>query len=129
MKTNMLLLAIVIVAATASGAHAAEADVTPPRFNPEAYCFYASVNSNGAYDKKQCSEEERRSADLIQQQWSQIPRDIQITCSEISRRSGQSYFILKACLKNFAGAAWSNWQEDNEILDRSQQIARSFQRR
>jgi hypothetical protein len=128
MKTNRILLSIVCVALAASRVHAVEAELALPRFDPEAYCFYAAVNSKGVYDKKQCTDEERRSADLIRQQWSQIPRDIQITCSEIIRRSGQSYFSLKACLKHFAGAAWSDWREDGEILDRSQQIARSFQR-
>lgn len=129
MKTNRLILAIVCVGLAAGGVHAAETDLKLPRFDPEAYCFYASVNSNGVYDKKQCTDEERRSADLIRQQWSQIPRDIQITCSEMIRRSGQSYFILKACLKHFAGTAWFDWQADSEGLDRSQQIAKSFQRR
>jgi hypothetical protein len=129
MKTHQLLLATVFAWLSASGVQAAEAELTLPGFDLEAYCAYASMNSDGGYDTKQCREEERRSADLIRQQWSQIPREIQITCSEIVRRSGQSYFILKACLKNFAGANWSNWQDDREILDRSQQISRSFQRR
>ncbi|MFO1151666.1 MAG: hypothetical protein U1E62_25100 [Alsobacter sp.] len=129
MTTNRLLLVIVLLGLAAGNVRAADADLALPRFDPQAYCLSASVNSNGAYDKAQCAEDERRSVDLIRQQWSHIPRDVQVTCSEIIRRSGQSYFNLKACLKNFAGAAWSTWQEEHEILDRSQQIARSFQRR
>jgi ribosomal protein L37AE/L43A len=123
------LLAIICLGCAALPVDAAEQSLQVPRFDPEAYCSYASVNSQGVYDKKQCTDEEKRSAELVRQQWNRIPREVQITCGEIVRRSGQSYFILKACLKNFAGAAWSSVAEDGNILDRSQQIAKSFQRR
>lgn len=123
-----LLLALVLGVLAADGARAADGDLPMPKFDREAYCFYASVNSSGVYDRKMCFDEEARSAELVRQQWQRIPREVQITCGEIARQTGQSYFILKACLRNFARAVWSEWQEDGEILDRSQQIARGFRR-
>jgi hypothetical protein len=114
--------------AEAAAAPRPQTDVPLPSFDRSAYCFYAGVNSSGVYDRKKCFDDEERSAILIAQQWTRMPREAQITCSQIARDTGRSYFILKACLRNFARATWSEWQEDAEILDRSQQIAKSFRR-
>jgi hypothetical protein len=129
-KAPLPVLALLMLSGGFAGQHAsaAEGELAIPKFDHNAYCFYASVNSSGVYDRKTCTDEEARSAELVRQQWSRIPREVQITCGEIARQTGQSYFILKACLRNLGRAYWSDWQEDGEILDRSQQIARGFRR-
>lgn len=117
----------------AAGAAAQEpADPPPPiafpQFDKAAYCFYAGVNTSGVYDRAKCFEDEDRSAAQVAQQWSRLPREVQITCGHIARETGRSYFILKACLRNLARSAWTDLDDYAEVLDRSQQIARGFRR-
>lgn len=131
-----VLLAVTVLAALASAdawagggpVAGTPSDIPLPKYDSAGYCVFAGVNSSGVYDRQKCLQDEERSAAQIQQQWSRMPREVQITCGEIVRETGRSYFILKACLRNFARAAWSEWSDDSEMLDRSQQISRGFRR-
>ena len=119
-----VLLTIATLAAIGS-AHAAK-DVPFPRFNSQNYCEVTVVRSEGGYSMDDCKSDERASEFDAKMQWGDLSMDARANCHFIATQSGQSYFILSACLSHFDPRYQQGWGQPPR--DRTSEIARSFRR-
>jgi hypothetical protein len=121
---SLCLLALL----SASSAASADDELPLPAFDVRRYCVTMELGSSGSYDSQRCLQDEARSAAAVRANWERLQQDPRITCTRIARDSGQSFFVLEACLRNVAAGTWAEPSALNAMADRGQMISRSFRR-
>ncbi len=123
MRRTILLAIATLVAA--SPAWAAK-DVPFPRFNTHKFCEGMVIRSEGTYASDDCKADERVSEYDARMQWDDLSITTRGTCQIIANQSGQSYFVLSACLAHFDPRYQQGYGQP--VTDRTTEIAKGFRR-
>ena len=122
--TRTILISIASLAVM--GPSWAAKDVPFPRFNTKSFCEAMVLRSEGSYSIEDCKTDERISEYDAKIQWDDLAITARGTCQIIANQSGQSYFVLSACLAHFDPRYQQGYGQP--VTDRTSEIAKGFRR-